>query len=864
MSLPDSVKKGDLEPLTEYDPWFWAYYNNLKLGSGQFNYTGYEFQPGWMQCTAQRKVARKATQLTLPLALDTPVPTRNGWKTIESISVGDEVFGVDGYKYPVIYKSEVLENSPCYKITFCDGTEIVADENHRWPVTIVRYKSKKTKTTKELFDTFPYRGGDRNRYSVLIPQPIQYDTQNLTIDPYLLGLWLGDGNSYSAQITAHKNDAALYSKILSEKNIPHVARANDKRNCDIRNIKLECSSDFYDLCLYKNKHIPEIYLIASIEQRLELLRGLIDTDGHIDTNGMAFFDNINHRLLDNVLELVCSLGLKAVKRFRATCMSWDGTEPTGNELYAIQFRIDNRFRIAYLERKHDRQKTIVRKTETSVRYIKNIERVGSVPTQCISVDSEDHLFVISKTFIPTHNTESEVIDSLHGCIQGLYPKGVLYLFPTRNDVTDFSAARFKPLITENDHAIGKYVKDTNRENLKRVGNGFLYFRSGHVTSATLKSIPVDKVVFDEYDEMGQAVRGMAVKRMASSTVQKEVYLANPTLTDYGVDKLYESESDRSIWEIKCQKCGKHSCLETHFPECLERLNNGKVIRLCPKCRDRELYTKDGRWIPRNPDRTEWMAGFWISHLNNQFINPKEILDAYERLHTMKSYDVGQFWNLTIGIGFVDAANRLSIEQILELCGDEGIPNSDPGPCSMGVDQGNDIHVVIGKPPGKIVYVGVHKEWEDLDPLMRYFNVGSCVVDALPEKRNAFAFAGRHTGRVYCNFYNENQKGSYAWNEGDFIVQCNRTESLDASHKQIMDKLITLPKPCEVVQDFADQMHNVAKKLEEDEETGSKRYVYIKLGDDHFRHAFNYECMARGVMGTGMNLTDSRDIESAFG
>jgi hypothetical protein len=120
----------------------------------------------------------------------------------------------------------------------------------------------------------------------------------------------------------------------------------------------------------------------------------------------------------------------------------------------------------------------------------------------------------------------------------------------------------------------------------------------------------------------------------------------------------------------------------------------------------------------------------------------------------------------------------------------------------------------------------------------------CVVDALPETRNARAFAERFKGKVHLNYYNENQKGHYAWNDRKLIVQCNRTESLDASHKEIMDGSIVLPKECEITQEFALHLHNVAKKLEEDEETGSKRYVYVKLGADHFRHAFNYECMAR--------------------
>jgi hypothetical protein len=210
--------------------------------------------------------------------------------------------------------------------------------------------------------------------------------------------------------------------------------------------------------------------------------------------------------------------------------------------------------------------------------------------------------------------------------------------------------------------------------------------------------------------------------------------------------------------------------------------------------------------------------------------------------------------LKIGNAYVEAENRLSIQEILALCGNEGIASEDKGPCYMGVDQGGDLHVVIGiKHPdkaGKLAHIAIYKDWEELDRLMKNFNVQRCVVDALPETRNARAFAERHRGKVYLNYYNEHQKGHYAWNEKELIVSCNRTESLDASHREIMNKSLILPKACEVTQEFARHLHNVAKKLEENEETGSKRYVYVKLGSDHFRHAFNYEAMARQ---TGSNI-----------
>ena len=79
-----------------------------------------------------------------------------------------------------------------------------------------------------------------------------------------------------------------------------------------------------------------------------------------------------------------------------------------------------------------------------------------------------------------------------------------------------------------------------------------------------------------------------------------------------------------------------------------------------------------------------------------------------------------------------------------------------------------------------------------------------------------------------------------------VVQENRTESLDASHDQILQNNLVLPKHCGIVDEFAKHCNAVAKRLEEDPATKVKRYVYLKLSADHFRHAFNYEAIARSA------------------
>jgi hypothetical protein len=435
-------------------------------------------------------------------------------------------------------------------------------------------------------------------------------------------------------------------------------------------------------------------------------------------------------------------------------------------------------------------------------------------------------------------TTLAILRALYGCRYRAF-HGVLYLFPSRGDALDFSRGRVSPLISDNPESIGRWITETDSAGLKKVGQAHIYLRGMHSRTG-LKSVPVDLTVFDEVDEAPQNAVDMAMERMAHSEVKEVILLSNPTLPDYGIARQFEL-TDQRYWLLHCDSCGEWTCLEDTFPGCLVELDGGKVIRACGSCGG-ELDPSRGQWVAKKPSVTD-RRGYHFSQLFSHFVEPREILHQYRT--TQNPTD---FHNLKLGVPWVDASNRLSVEEILALCGSEGISSEDPGPCSMGVDQGKDLHVVIGKrhsmKAGRIVHIGVYRDWEELDVLMRRFHVARCVVDGLPETRNARALAERHRGRVFLSFYAEFQKGNYRWNEADLTVSANRTESLDASHNQILTGSIVLPGWSDMVRTFAAHCHNVAKKLEEDEESGSKRYTYVRLGPDHFRHALNYETMAR--------------------
>jgi hypothetical protein len=207
--------------------------------------------------------------------------------------------------------------------------------------------------------------------------------------------------------------------------------------------------------------------------------------------------------------------------------------------------------------------------------------------------------------------------------------------------------------------------------------------------------------------------------------------------------------------------------------------------------------------------------------------------------------------LKIGIPWVDVENKLSTHEVLALCGDDGLLERSERSCTMGVDTGRELHVVVSRSRDpkeedvkrEVVYIGTAQSYDELDSSMERFKVSKCVIDALPEIHATRAFAERFRGRVWLNYFNESQKGSYKWDEEQHIVQVNRTEALDAAKKGIRDGEVALPRRSRLLETFAEHLASDAKKLIEDEETGSKSYRYIRTGTNHFSLAFTYDWIA---------------------
>ncbi|MBP8225640.1 MAG: phage terminase large subunit family protein, partial [Acidovorax sp.] len=379
-----------------------------------------------VQSNVREVVMMFPVQFGKALALDTPIPTPEGWTTMGAIQMGDTVFGADGQPVTVVAASEVFADHPCYRLTFSDGAQIVADAGHRWTVvdletrnehrkeikrraaltgrqrtrTIVPQASNAAHTatleTRSMAETHR-SGGKQSRYAVEVAAPIDAPIADLPIDPYLLGLWLGDGHTHMAAITTM--DAEIVGAFADFTPTPHKHQNSGLATTyGLRGFQSKLSA----AGVLKNKHIPPAYLRASSSQRLALLQGLMDTDGHAGQRGVAEITSSKPALSDGIAELLRTLGFRPTVTWRAT-----KCKPSAR----ITFPAHAGCGIFRLSRKADamlKGPSARAADAVSMRYITNIEQVPAVATRCIAVDNASHLFLCGREFIPTHNTEAAI------------------------------------------------------------------------------------------------------------------------------------------------------------------------------------------------------------------------------------------------------------------------------------------------------------------------------------------------------------------------------------------------------------------------------------------------------------------------
>ena len=419
-------------------------YNKILAKSGK---KLYKHQEEGIKFLLSRKGCVLADDMGLGkcLSINELVYTPKGLEVISNLKVGDYVIGSNGLKTKVIGVYPQNELKKMYKITFNDGYSVKCTDDHLWTVTSnngsINNKNREVRYTTlsveqmldenlELeqigtgwnekrpykFKTFYKQSNGQNKWQIPIVKPMQFnDDYQLPINPYLLGVSLGDGHinkSGRIHIELHKDD---FDEIFNNQIINEGKSQQNKRCNSINILKEEIKMLGLNGKVSDIKFIPDMYKYTSIEDRLTLLQGLMDTDGHCmkSKNGVFMgteYCTVSEQLADDVAEIVHSLG--GIVRKKAKIGSYkkeDGTKVECKKAYRLNIKLPEGMNPFRLKRKADEYNPP--KKYKVGRYIKHIEYLGMDNSICIKVEAEDSLFTLQHAIV-THNTTQSIIAAL--------------------------------------------------------------------------------------------------------------------------------------------------------------------------------------------------------------------------------------------------------------------------------------------------------------------------------------------------------------------------------------------------------------------------------------------------------------------
>ena len=352
-------------------------------------------------------------------------------KTIGDLKVGDQIYDDTGNLTEVIHLNPIVIED-VYEVEFDDGEVVECNMEHLWSVYDRNFNQRRIekvqclRNTGFLYDNFKLvnskNGKVEYRFHVPVTKPINYpNIQNLPIPSYLLGYWLGDGCINSSTVVVCEEDLLSLCMNLDQIGCvydykprydrPHLydvsvdtvksLRENNSELSFTEAKQLSFKDKLRQLGILSHKRIPERYLYGTIEQRLELLQGIMDTDGYCDKGGHCeISQSADHLdLLQDISKLLDSLGIKNKIHYKKS--SCNGKE---YDAYRINFRTDKTMPCFKLKRKYDR---LPEKSSQIVKQkaIVDVRKTGKKKAmRCITVSNDSGLFLCGDKFTVTHNS----------------------------------------------------------------------------------------------------------------------------------------------------------------------------------------------------------------------------------------------------------------------------------------------------------------------------------------------------------------------------------------------------------------------------------------------------------------------------
>ena len=355
---------------------------------------------------------------------DAKIRTKGGWTSMEKVSVGDKVYGSDGRLCNVVHKTPLQSDVVMYKVTLRDGRTIDCCKDHMWKIWDKNKNHKRAETvwselkTEDMVDNYFWVRKDSKsklpketkeyRYAIPVNMPLMdEDNREFALDPYVVGVLLGDGCLTQKTIKVTSIDKDLLSRF--ENLLPDGYQlSKPDKDKDYRIIRTTSEVvPFYRLCEKigiwghdsHTKFIPEEYKFASYDQRLELVKGLMDTDGWSDKITIEYY-TVSERLCDDMADMIRSLGISCRKTIKESRLN----DERYSDCHRLRIYTDRPiFSIARKLKYTSHEKSKAGKSKYEKVFIVGIERIENGEGYCIQVDSDDSTY-ITDDYIVTHNT----------------------------------------------------------------------------------------------------------------------------------------------------------------------------------------------------------------------------------------------------------------------------------------------------------------------------------------------------------------------------------------------------------------------------------------------------------------------------
>lgn len=443
-----------------------------------------------------------------------------------------------------------------------------------------------------------------------------------------------------------------------------------------------------------------------------------------------------------------------------------------------------------------------------------------------------------------------------------FPIAAIYTFPTTDDVSRFTAARINPIVLSSSFLTDR-ILNVNSVRMKQFAlqpvasnphgaTSTIYF-NGAQNEKDATTADADLLIHDEEDKSNPQIIEQYESRLDHSKYKWKIRLSTPSMPGAGIDRAFRA-SDQRQWLLRCPSCNHD--FEMKFPDCItpdsiEEVEAGTPAHyVCPRCRRPlpEEARASGRWVAMapGPDKSH---GYAISQMAAPWITAERIL--YRRAKATWEQD---FWNLVMGIPWIDSTEAMTREAILSRQDPMRSMESTGSGTYIGIDVGKMIDVVVDTVEDGIprtIHMGRYADWNDLDLVVRRFGAACVVIDAFPEEHAAREFQKRFPGVVWrCSYLtNPTAPREWKWDQEIGLVKVPRTEVLTQSAKELLTLQILPRFDGSPAWEAFIRHHEASQKvpvfIEGIEESRIvERYQWIERGPDHMFHARTYAMIAR--------------------